>query len=106
MNDLMVSGGQPAVDQHLHGFTFLTNYTRVLMLIAKHPDIRMRELATRVGITERAVQRIVDDLTTHNYLLVRKDGRRNQYTVKADLPLRMTSEQNRTVADLIHFLNG
>ncbi len=76
------------------------------MLIARYPDIRMRELATRVGITERAVQRIVDDLTTYSYLIVTKDGRRNRYVVKADLPLRMASEQYRTVGDLIHFLNG
>ncbi len=75
MNDLAFkpTSAQP------HEFTFLTNYAHVLLLIASDPSILMRELASQIGITERAVQRIVDDLTTAGYLVVTKDGRRNRY---------------------------
>lgn len=61
-----------------HGFTLLTNHALVLVLIARARDIRMREIASHIGITERAVQRIIDDLTTHGYLAIVKDGRRNR----------------------------
>ena len=57
-------------------FALLTNHAHVLLAIAQKPDVRMREIAATIGITERAVQRIVDDLTTGGYILVTKDGRR------------------------------
>lgn len=84
-----------------HDFTFLTNYGHVLLLIANDPNILMRELAAQVGITERAVQRIVDDLTTAEYLLVTKDGRRNRYQVRMDSPLRHELERHCNVGDLV-----
>jgi len=87
------------------GFTFLTNHAHVLILIARESDLRMRELATEVGITERAVQRIVEDLSTAGYLLVTKDGRRNRYQVVKDKPLRHSVEGHCSVGDLIGFVN-
>ena len=63
--------------------------------------ILMRELASHVGITERAVQRIVDDLTTADYLVVTKDGRRNRYQVRMDSPLRHELERHCNVGDLV-----
>ena len=65
MNDIALE----PVPANPHQFTFLTNYAHVLLLIASDPGILMRELALQIGITERAVQRIVDDLTTAGYLL-------------------------------------
>ena len=87
------------------GFTFLTNHAHVLILIARESDLRMRELATEVGITERAVQRIVEDLSTAGYLLVSKNGRRNRYQVVKDKPLRHRVEGHCSVGDLIGFVN-
>jgi len=88
-----------------HGFGFLTNYAHVLLLIARESDVRMRELANTVGITERAVQRIVEDLTSSGYLTVTKEGRRNHYEVLADKPLRHPLAQHCSVGDLIRFMN-
>jgi DNA-binding MarR family transcriptional regulator len=89
------------VPSQQHDFTFLTNYAHVLLLIANDPNILMRELASRVGITERAVQRIVDDLTTADYLVVTKDGRRNRYQVRTESHLRHELERHCKVGDLI-----
>jgi predicted transcriptional regulator len=88
------------------GWTFLTNHAHVLFCIAQDPAVRLRDVAARVGITERAVQRIVTDLETAGYLTVSKEGRRNRYKVNCDLPLRHPIERHRTVAALIELVVG
>jgi DNA-binding MarR family transcriptional regulator len=93
------------VDPSTHKITMLTNHAHVLVLIAGKPDIRMREIATTVGITERAVQRIVDDLTVTGYILVTKDGRRNCYEIRPEARLRHPLASHRSVGDLIRFVN-
>jgi len=82
-------------------WTFLTNHAHVLLLIAKDPEILLRDVADKVGITERAVQRIVADLEAAHYLDRERAGRRNRYRVHADLPLRHPVEAHRTVAALL-----
>jgi predicted transcriptional regulator len=82
-------------------WTFLTNHAHILLLLSRDPDLRMRDLAIRVGITERAVHRIVRDLTDAGYLEIEKNGRRNHYVVRTDLPLRHPVEQAASVMDLI-----
>jgi hypothetical protein len=69
-------------------WTFLTNHSHVLVCIARDPEIRLRDVAAKVGITERAAQRIVADLVEAGYLSSTKVGRRNRYNVHRDLPLR------------------
>ena len=88
------------------GFTFLTNHAHVLLLIAVNPEMRMREMAISVGITERAVQRIIEELGTAGYLIVTKDGRRNRYSVMKDRPLRHPVEGHCTIGELIQFVHG
>ena len=88
------------------GFTFLTNHSHVLLLIAANPEMRMREMALAVGITERAVQRIIEELSASGYLLVTKDGRRNRYEVVRDRPLRHAVEGHCTIGELIRFVHG
>lgn len=88
------------------GWTFLTNHAHVLFCIAQDPEVRLRDVATRVGITERAVQRIVTDLEGAGYLTVSKEGRRNRYRVNYGLPLRHPIERHRTVASLIELVVG
>ena len=92
------------IDAPPHEFTLLTNHTHVLVLIAQKPDIRMRELAVAAGITERAVQRIVEDLTSVGYISVTKDGRRNRYEIQPDRLLRHPLSRHRNVGDLIRFV--
>ena len=82
-------------------WTFLTNHTHVLILLAQEPDLRLRDVAVRVGITERAVQRIVAELEAGGYLARERDGRRNHYEVNRDSPLRHPVESHRTIADLL-----
>jgi DNA-binding transcriptional regulator PaaX len=92
-------------DSSQHNFSFLTNYAHVLLLIAKESDVRMRELASTVGITERAVQRIVEDLTASGYLHVTKEGRRNHYEVLSDKSLKHPLVKHCSVNDLIQLVN-
>ncbi|WP_433466988.1 MarR family transcriptional regulator [Spirillospora sp. CA-128828] len=69
-------------------WTFLTNHARVLLAIARDPDARLRSIAAACLITERAVQVIIADLEQAGYLHRQLSGRRNQYTLSLDLPLR------------------
>ncbi len=82
-------------------WTFLSNHAHVIILLAADDELRMRDLAEQIGITERAVQRIVADLVGGGFLLVSKDGRRNRYTVQVDMALRHPVEAHRTVKDLL-----
>jgi DNA-binding Lrp family transcriptional regulator len=89
-------------------WTFLTNHAHVLVLIAQDPEIRLRDVAERVGITERAVQRIVADLEAAAYLERKRFGRRNHYLVDLEMPVRHPVEANRTrnVGELLALLRA
>lgn len=89
---------------------FLTNHARVLLCIAHDPGVRLRDIATRVGITERTAYGIVTDLTDAGYVAKEKDGRRNRYLVQTDLPLRhplpVPPARERTIGELLALLVG
>ena len=85
-------------------WTFLSNHAHVLLCLADDPAVRLRDVATRVGITERAVQKIVADLESAAVLTRTRDGRRNHYAIDATRPLRHPIEQHRTVAALLDLL--
>lgn len=85
-------------------WTFLTNHAHVLLAIAAEPDLRIRDLALRVGITERAVQRIVGELIDEGYLEAVREGRRNRYRVHAELPMRHPAEEHHRVGELLRVL--
>lgn len=85
-------------------WTFLTNYGHVLLAIAHDPGIRLRDIAQRVGVTERAAQRIVADLVSEGYLSRSRVGRRNHYEVHPDLPLRHPLERHHDVGELLRVL--
>ena len=87
------------------GWTFLTNYAHVLLCIADNPDVRLREVAARVGITERAAQRIVAELEAAGYLSHEKIGRRNHYEVHPELPLRHPLEDHLEIGALLRVLS-
>jgi len=82
-------------------WTFLSNHGHVLLCIAGEPEVRLRDVAQRVGITERAVQRIVADLEQEGYLTRVRSGRRNRYELHADRPLRHPIEAHRQVQALL-----
>jgi DNA-binding MarR family transcriptional regulator len=82
-------------------WTFLTNHAHVLICIALDPEARIRDIADKVGITERAVQRILVDLEAEGFLTHERAGRRNLYQVDAKLHLRHGLEEHRRVRDLL-----
>ena len=88
------------------GWTFLSNYSHVLICLASRPDLTMREVAEMVGITERAVQRIVADLESAEVLTRIRDGRRNQYQINTSLQLRHPIEAHCSVGDLLKMVSG
>jgi len=93
-----VSGSSP--------WTFFSNHAHVLICIAADPETRMRDLAARVGITERAVQRIVTDLEDAGYIARQKAGRRNRYSVAASRPLRHPIERHCATDALLDLVLG
>lgn len=80
---------------------FLTNHAHVLLCIAEDPDLTVRTLAQRIGITERAVMRIIGELDADGYLDRTREGRRNHYEIREDLPLRHQIESHCSVGDLV-----
>lgn len=85
---------------------FLTNHAHVLLCIAEDADITVRDLAQRVGITERAVVRIIGELDDAGYVERTREGRRNHYTIDPTRPLRHTVEAHCSVGDLIGMVQG
>ena len=85
-------------------WTFLTNHAHVLLCIYREPEIRLRDVALRVGITERMVQKIVAELAEAGYLVVEKDGRCNRYQLQTDLRLRHPLQSRHAVGRLLELL--
>jgi predicted ArsR family transcriptional regulator len=85
-------------------WTFLTNHAHVLVLLARDPNLLLREVARSVDIPERAVQRIVGELVAGGYLEVERVGRRNRYHVIDRHPLRHPVEAGTTVKQLLQLL--
>ena len=83
-------------------WTFLSNHSHVLIALAKSPDLRIRDLAQHVGITERAVAQILGDLQAAGVLVRHRSGRRNVYEIEPDVHLRHPVEAHRTVGDILH----
>ena len=85
-------------------WNFFTNHAHVLFYLKSHPNEPLRKVALAVGITERAVQRIVAELEEGGYLIRTKVGRQNQYSIDGEAPLRHPLEAHRTVQDLLEWL--
>jgi predicted transcriptional regulator len=83
---------------------FVTNHTQVLLCIARDPDVRLRDVAEIVGITERAVQRILADLVEAGYVVRERVGRRNRYVVNSELRMRHPSQFDHDVGELLTLL--
>jgi DNA-binding transcriptional ArsR family regulator len=96
----MARGEREAVS----AWTFLSNHAHVLLSIAREPALTIRELSDRVGITERAVQRILGELEAAGYVDKAREGRRNRYSVDLERPLRHPIEAHQTVGALVRLV--
>jgi DNA-binding Lrp family transcriptional regulator len=85
-------------------FDFLTNHGLALLCIAEDPGVRMRDIAAKVHITERATQRIVSELIDAGYLDRERVGRRNRYTVRTDLPVAIPASRDVDLNSLLNVL--
>jgi predicted ArsR family transcriptional regulator len=83
------------------GWTFLTNHSHVLICLTRDPDMRLRDLADVVGITDRAVQGIVNDLEEAGCIIRHREGRRNRYEILRDRPMRHHVEKGHMVGELL-----
>jgi DNA-binding IclR family transcriptional regulator len=82
-------------------WSFLTNHARVLVCIASDPGVRVRDIAQRASITERAAHRIVDELIEAGYLEKHRLGARNYYEVHPEVPLRRELEAGVPIGEVI-----
>jgi|SRR5690242_11138813 DNA-binding IclR family transcriptional regulator len=87
-------------------WSFLSNHGRVLLCLAHDPEMRLRDIAARMGITERSAYGIVADLAEAGYIAKMKDGRRNHYEIQAHLPLPDSTSRERTVGEVLALLTG
>jgi predicted ArsR family transcriptional regulator len=86
-------------------WTFLTNHAQVLLCLAQDSEIRLRDVAQRVGITERAAQRILADLVDSGYVRSQRVGRRNHYTVDRTQAMRHAAQFGHEIGPLLDVLD-
>jgi hypothetical protein len=101
MDHLREPGSASAGRDHAPRWTFLTNHFLVLVSVAGDPDLRVRDIATRVGITERATQAILSDLVAERYVERIRIGRRNRYRVRRAAGLRHPITTGTTVGEVL-----
>ena len=88
------------------GWTFLTKHSHVLLCLVIDPQLPLRDVALKAGITERSVQRIVGELEAAGYLVRRREGRNNRYVIRRSLSLRHPIEMHKRLGDLIAMVLG
>jgi hypothetical protein len=87
-------------------WSFLTSHARVLLCIAHDPGLRLRDIAVRLGITERTAHGVLTDLVQAGYVTKTKDGRRNRYQIQAHLPLPEPGTREPSIGELLAVLLG
>ena len=87
-------------------WNFLTNHGRVLLCIAHDPEVRLRDIAASLGITERRAYGIVNDLTEAGYVVKEKEGRRNRYEIQKHLALPEIPEREQAIGEVLDLLTG
>ncbi|MFT7172358.1 MAG: putative transcriptional regulator [Paracoccaceae bacterium] len=86
-------------------WTFLTNHFHIIVSLSREPYSRIRDLSDEVGITQRAVQRILAELVEDKVLKVRKEGRRNFYTINRKKRLKHSLENKHSIGELLDILS-
>lgn len=87
-------------------WSFLTNHGRALLCLAGDPEVRLRDIASQLDITERRAYSIVADLVDAGYVVKTKDGRRNCYQVQSHLPLPEPTTRAHAIGDVLELLAG
>jgi DNA-binding IclR family transcriptional regulator len=87
-------------------WNFLTNHGRALLCIAHDPEVRLRDIAASLAITERHAYGIVTDLTEAGYVIKQKDGRRNRYQIQTHLPLPESADREQAIGEVLDLLAG
>ena len=87
-------------------WTFVTNHAIVLSYINRHPLITARELSLEIGITERAIRKIIADLEADGYINKVREGRRVKYIINEHLPMRHASQKDKKVGEFLRFLSS
>jgi len=100
----MSSGRSRDGDEAAAGWTFFSNHTHVLVCLARDPDVRLRDVAEMVGITERSAVKIVSELEAAGVVTRSRVGRRNHYEINFDVQLRHPVEGDRTVGALLEMV--
>ncbi len=85
-------------------WSFLTSHGKVLLCIAQDPDVRLRDIASRVAITERRAYTIVTDLTRAGFLAKIREGRRNRYVIQTHLILPETTGREQEIGEVLRLL--
>src|SRR4051812_46740700 len=93
-------------ENHERPWTFVTNHTQVLLCLADDPNVRLRDVAGKVGITERAAQRILADLVDAGYVQRSREGRRNSYTIDRDRVMRHQAQLGQDIGGLLDLLSA
>ena len=87
-------------------WSFLTNHARTLVCIARDPGLRLRDIAARLGVTERSAHGIVANLVDAGYVVKEKDGRRNRYQIQVHLPLPEPATSEPAIGEILAVLLG
>lgn len=85
-------------------WTFLTNHFHIVVVLSREPTLRISDMADLVGITQRAVQRILAELTDEGVVKIKKDGRRNIYTINRKKRLKHPLESKHSIGELLDIL--
>jgi hypothetical protein len=94
----------PKTPNERPGWTFLSNHAHVLLCLAEDPEMRLRDVALLVGVTERTAQLIVADLEAEGYLVRERVGRRNHYRLHLERPLRHPLARRHRIGELVDVL--
>lgn len=95
---------EPGSEESSGSWNFLTNHAHVLVALYRDPDLRQRDIARLVGITEGAVQRILNELEQTGYLSIERVGRRNHYEVNTQVELRHPLDAGHNVGQVLESL--
>jgi len=82
-------------------WTFLSNHGRALLCIAHDPDVRLRDIASELGVTERSAYAIVTDLAEGGYVVKEREGRRNRYHLQDHLPLPEAPDKEQAIGEVL-----
>ena len=99
-----MSSEENSTENDTKSWRFVTNHTQVLLCIARDPDTRLRDIAETVGITERAVQRIVADLMESGFVSRDRVGRRSRYTLNREARMRHPAQFDHEIGEMLDLL--